>query len=120
MRRNLGKMTMSSVLMTIILVGGGFFLFKFIKTSVTKKTIENKIYDSIGERRGNITQEEIVEMIRNILSENGVDPEIAVIDVKAMASHITYTVQYTIVTDYILSKKKETVSIANGMETSGL
>jgi hypothetical protein len=114
-----GKMTIWSLVATVILVAVAFMGFKYIGTSLEKKQIKKEVFDTLGTTRGgDRTDADIEQVIEDILTRRGL--EILELSAHLDAGNvIRYTFSYRIVTNYLVFKKSEVVEVNDQIENYG-
>jgi hypothetical protein len=113
-----GRMTMTSFLITLILVYGGFVGYKFLSGYFAKKELSKEVHDTLGRvRGGGFTSERAEEIVTGILKKRGITP-LEVI-VKLGEGKLVYHYKFEQTTDYLLFQKKEVVDVTEEMEAYG-
>ncbi|MCU0275717.1 MAG: hypothetical protein MUF02_02485 [Acidobacteria bacterium] len=118
MNRQLGKMTLWSLIATLLLALAGFMAFKYIGSNLEKKQIKKEVYDTLGiARSGDKTNADFVAVIEEILAKKGV--EILSVTADTERGVIRYSFSYRIETDYFLFKRSETIEVMGEIESYG-
>jgi len=115
-----GKATIMSLIAFVILAFGAFAAFKFIGSGLEKKQIKKEVYDALGNTRGgDMGNAEIMGVISDILKKK----QIEILEVSANVDRgrqvIHYSFQYRIITDYLLFKSSEIITVADQIENYG-
>ena len=109
---------MTSFLITILLVYGGFAAYKFLSAYFADKDLSKEIHDTLGTvRGGGFTSEKAEEIVTEILKKKGISP-LEVI-VKLGEGKLVYHYKFERTTDYLLFQKREIVDVTEQMETYG-
>lgn len=118
MNQQKGRMTFISLLITIILVYGGFAAFKYLRSYFAKKDLNKEVHDTLGVvRGGGFTGDKAEEVINGILRKDGFTP--IEVSVQMAEGTITYHYKFELTTDYLFFKNRETVDVSEQMDTYG-
>ena len=118
MNQQNGRMTVISLLITLILVYGGFAAYKFLSTYFANKDLNKEVHDTLGTvRGGGFTGERAEEILTEILKKKGIAPLEVV--VKLGEGKLVYHYKFEQTTDYLLFQKKEVVDVTEEMEAYG-
>jgi len=118
MNRQLGKMTLWSLIALLLLALAGFMAFKYIGSNLEKKQIKKEVYDTLGiARSGDKTNADFAAVIEEILTKKGV--EILSVAADTGRGVIRYSFSYRIETDYFLFKRSEIIEVTGEIESYG-
>ena len=112
-----GKITLVGLIMVFLLIWGGIAIFKLASSSMTKKQIQEEVFDAVRSMRdsGDFSENKAATAIAGILDQNGIDLETASVNVKRSSGQISYDVVYELETDFLLFKKNEQVEISKAV-----
>ena len=115
-----GKITFMSLIVFLILVFGGFMVFKFIVAGIEKKQIKMEVFDTLGSMRGgDADNSQIMATIERILEKKKVEILEVSADVDKTKGIIYYSFKYKIDTDYGLFKRSEIVEVIDEIPNYG-